>query len=167
MSLSLSPCLLCNPVSSCLWILLPDCLSVHHSRCCVSAGACIIRSQLRSHCSKDYTVASHDRCRAGSHDQSALHKACVNEQWGMSQPSKHSSPSPAPSCSSAGPNWVMLGLRNWGSGERGRRDGVGWDGGTQEGLRRNRSSSCPGILKCVLKKQVTVQYGRKVLRVQC
>lgn len=68
----------------------------------------------------------------------------------MSQPSKHSSLAPLRSL--AGPNWVTLGLRNWGSGERGRRDEE-----TQSGLRRNWSSSYPRILKFVLEREIYLQ----------
>lgn len=48
---------------------------------------------------------------------------------------------PLPCARFAAPNWVMLGPRNWGSGERGRRDwgGHGGDWG------RNRSSSQPSL----------------------
>lgn len=69
----------------------------------------------------------------------------------MSQPSKHSSLSPAPSRSLAGPNWVMLGLRNWGSGERGRRDG-----GNTEGIEETPELLSP---KFVLKREVSVGGG--------
>lgn len=55
----------------------------------------------------------------------------------MSQPSKHSSLSAAATPSLAAPNWVMLGLRNWGSGERGWGEvggtGEGGGGGTRRG----------------------------------
>lgn len=115
------------------------CLSVCALLC--KHGACIIRLERGSHCGRDNALASHGCCTVTSRDPSALHKACVNEQWGMFQPSKHSSLSTAPSRSLAGPNWVMLGLRNWGSGERGRRD----EGEHRRGLKRNRSSSYPSL----------------------
>lgn len=41
----------------------------------------------------------------------------------------------------AAPNWVMLGLRNWGSGERGRRD----EGEHRRDLERNLSCFFEGV----------------------
>lgn len=61
---------------------------------------------------------------------------------------------PLPRALFAGPNWVMLGLRNWGSGERGRRDGGCEEGEHRGGLKRNQSSSQASFL---LKREVSCE----------